>query len=150
MRYLGLDIGDRWIGIALSDPSAKLVSPFNILRRSNDITDIEAIASIIKQHDVGLVVVGLPRMLDGSLGIQAQKVENFTQQLRDKIDIPLEFRDERLTTVAAKHIMHVNGTASKKKRRKDGVKKTDRQRDDAVAAAVILQAFLDEGQSQPI
>jgi putative Holliday junction resolvase len=150
MRYLGLDIGDRWIGIALSDPSAKLASPFNILKRSDDITDIEAIASIIKQHDVGLVVVGLPRMLDGSIGIQAQKVQAFTQQLKQATEMEIEFRDEWLTTVAAKHIMHVNGTASKKKRRKDGIKKTDRQRDDAVAAAVILQAFLDEGQSQPI
>ena len=139
MRYLGLDIGDRWVGVALSDPSAKLASPFNILKRSDDITDIETIARIIKQHDVGLVVVGLPRMLDGSLGIQAQKVEDFTQQLRDKIDIPLEFRDERLTTVSARRLMRETGT-----------KKSRRKRDDAIAAAFILQAFLDEGQSRPI
>ncbi len=139
MRYLGLDIGDRWIGIALSDPSAKLASPFNILKRSDDTADIEAIARIIKQHDAGMVVVGLPRMLNGSLGIQAQKVEDFTQQLRDKIDIPVEFRDERLTTVSARRLMRATGT-----------KKSRRKRDDAIAAALMLQAFLDEGQSQPI
>jgi len=137
MRYLGLDIGDRWIGVALSDPSAKLASQLTILKRSDDIADMEAIDSIIKQHDVGLVIVGLPRMLDGSLGIQAQKVEAFTRQLQDRIDIPVEFRDERLTTVSARRLMRVSGT-----------KKSRRKRDDAIAAAIILQAFLDEEQSQ--
>ncbi len=133
MRYMGLDIGDRWIGVALSDPSAKLASPLTILKRSDDMADMEAIVSIIKEHDVGLVVVGLPRMLDGSLGIQAQKVEAFTRQLQDRIDIPVEFRDERLTTVSARRLMRESGT-----------KKARRKRDDAIAAAVILQAFLDE------
>jgi putative Holliday junction resolvase len=133
MRYLGLDIGDRWIGVALSDPSAKLASPLTILKRSDDIADLEAIVSIIEEHDVGLVVVGLPRMLDGSLGIQAQKVEAFTRQLQDRIDIPVEFRDERLTTVSARRLMRESGT-----------KKARRKRDDAIAAAIILQAFLDE------
>jgi putative Holliday junction resolvase len=137
MRYLGLDIGDRWIGVALSDPSAKLASPLTILKRSDDTADVEAIVSIIEQHDAGLVVVGLPRMLNGSLGIQAQKVEAFTRQLQDRIDIPIEFRDERLTTVSARRLMRASGT-----------KKSRRKRDDAIAAAVILQAFLDEDQSQ--
>lgn len=136
MRYMALDIGDSWTGVALSDPLAILASPLTILKRSDDITDIEAIASIIKQHDVGLVIVGLPRMMDGSLGIQAQKVEGFTQQLRDKIDIPVEFRDERLTTVSARRLMQASGT-----------KKSKRKRDDAIAAAVILQAFLDEDRA---
>ena len=88
-------------------------------------------------HDAGLVVVGLPRMLNGSLGIQAQKVEAFTRQLQDRIDIPVKFRDERLTTVSAHRLMRASGT-----------KKSRRKRDDAIAAAVILQAFLDEDQSQ--
>ena len=134
MRYLGLDIGDRWIGVALSDPSAKLASPLTILKRSDDIADMEAIVSIIKKHDVGLVIVGLPRMLNGSLGIQSQKVEVFTRQLQDMLDVPVEFRDERLTTVSARRLM-----------RTSGIKKSKRKRDDAMAAAIILQAFLDEG-----
>ena len=137
MRYLGLDIGDRWIGVALSDPSAKLASPLAVLKRSDDIADMEAIVNIIKEHDVGLVIVGLPRMLNGSLGIQAQKVEAFTKQLQDKVDMPVEFRDERLTTVSARRLMQASST-----------KKARRKRDDAIAAAVILQAFLDEEQSQ--
>ena len=146
MRYLGLDVGDRWIGAALSDPSAKLASPLTIIKRSDDTAVMQAISRIISENEVGKIIVGLPRMLDGSIGIQAQKVQAFTQQLKQATEVEIEFRDEWLTTVAAKHIMHVNGPASKKKRRKDGVKKTDRQRDDAVAAAVLLQNFLDEKQ----
>jgi len=139
MRYLGLDIGDRWIGVALSDPSAKLASPLTILKRSNDLIDLEAISRLIDQHQVRLVVVGLPRSLDGSLGIQADKVEAFTQQLRRKTEVPVEFRDEWLTTVSARRLM-----------RAADAKKARRKRDDAVAAAIILQGFLDEGQSQSI
>ena len=144
MRYLGLDAGDRWIGVALSDPSARLASPHSIIKRSDDIADMQAISRIISENEVGKIIVGLPRMLDGSIGIQAQKVQAFTRQLEQATEVEIEFRDEWLTTVAAKHIMHVNGPASKKKRRKEGIKKTDRQRDDAVAAAVLLQNFLDE------
>ncbi len=144
MRYLGLDVGDRWIGVALSDPSAKLASPHSIIKRTDDTADMEAINCIITENEVGKVIVGLPRMLDGSIGIQAEKVKAFTQQLHQKTEAEIEFRDEWLTTVAAKHIMHVNG--SKKKGRKDGVKKTARQRDDAIAAAVLLQSFLDENR----
>jgi len=139
MRYLGLDIGDRWIGIALSDPSAKLASPHTILKRSNDTTDSEAINHIIEKYDVRLIVVGLPRMMDGNLGIQARKVEDFTQQLRSKIDIPIEFRDERLTTVSAQRLMRVSCNRRSRK-----------NRDDAIAAAIMLQAFLDERQDLSI
>ena len=136
MRYLGLDVGDRWIGVAVSDPSAKLASPLTIIRRSDDITaDLEAITRIIEQQQAGLVIVGLPRMLDGSQGIQAEKVDAFTQQLRSKTDVPVEFRDEWLTTVSARRLMHESGN-----------RKAKSKRDDAAAAAVILQAFLDEGR----
>lgn len=135
MRYLGLDIGDRWIGIAISDPSAKLASPHTILKRSDDTTDSAAITYIIEKHNVRLVVVGLPLMMDGRLGIQAQKVEDFTRKLRDNIDIPVELRDERLTTVSARRLMRASGN-----------KKSRKIRDDAIAAAIMLQAFLDERQ----
>lgn len=132
-RYLGLDIGDRWIGVAISDPSAKLASPLTIIKRSEDLADIEAIAHIINQYDVKQVIVGLPRAMDGSLGRQAEKVEAFTQQMRRYIEVPVEFRDERLTTVSARRFMRETQT-----------KKSKKKRDDAIAAAVILQGFLDE------
>ncbi len=146
MRYLGLDVGDRWIGVALSDPSASIASPLTVIKRTEDETCIEDIARIISENEIGRVIIGLPRMLDGSIGIQAQKVQAFTWQLRKQTEAEIEFRDEWLTTMAAKHIMHINGPIGKKKRRKEGVKKTDRQRDDAIAAAVLLQNYLDENR----
>lgn len=119
--------------MAISDPSAKLASPLTIVKREEDLADIEAIAHIINQYDVKQVIVGLPRAMDGSLGRQAEKVEAFTQQMRRYIKVPAEFRDERLTTVSAKRFMRETQT-----------KKSKKKRDDAIAAAVILQGFLDE------
>ena len=132
-RYLGLDIGDRWIGVALSDPLGKLASPLTILKRSDFLADLEAIARIINQHEVKRVIVGLPRSMNGSLGSQAEKVETFTKKLHRHVEIPVEFRDERLTTVSARRMMRASQT-----------KKGKKKRDDAIAAAVILQGFLDE------
>jgi putative Holliday junction resolvase len=134
MRSLGLDIGDRRIGVALSDPGGILASPLTVIDRRDESLDIEAITDIISQQGVGRVIVGLPRSLDGSLGEQAEKVKAFTQKLASHIQVPLEYRDERLTTVMAERL-----------RRAAGGKKLGRKaRDDAQAAALILQGYLDE------
>lgn len=133
-RSLGLDIGDKRIGVALSDPQGILASPLTIINRKDEAADIEAIIDIIGQHQVGQIIVGLPRSMDGSLGRQAEKVKAFVGQLCGHIEIPLEFRDERLSTVAAKRLMREAGV---KKRR-------EKARDDAIAAAIILQGYLDE------
>ena len=135
MRSLGLDVGDKRIGVALSDPGGILASPLTIITRGDERLDIEAIINIISQYQVEQIVVGLPYSMDGSLGKQAEKVQAFTQKLSSYTKIPVEFRDERLTTVAAKRLMHSVNT--KKTRRK--------VRDDAIAAALILQGYLDEG-----
>ncbi len=133
---MGLDIGDRWIGVALSDPDGILASPLTIIDRQDDQRDIEAIIDLINQHQARQIIVGLPRSMDGSLGEQAKKVEAFTQKLYRHTETPVEFRDERLTTVSAKRLRR---TASTRKVRRD--------RDDAIAAAIILQGYLDEGRS---
>ena len=135
-RSLGLDIGDKRIGVALSDPGGILASPFTIISRSHETADIKAIIDIISQHQVNRVIVGLPRSMNGSIGKQAEKVEAFTRKLCSHTEVPVEFRDERLTTVSAKRLMQAAST--KKTRRK--------ARDDAVAAALILQGYLDETQ----
>jgi len=96
--------------------------------------DIGAIIDIISQHQVGQIVVGLPRSMDGSLGKQAEKVKAFVDKLCSHTRVPLEFRDERLSTVLAKRLMRAG---SAKKRR-------GKARDDAAAAAIILQGYLDE------
>jgi putative Holliday junction resolvase len=134
MRSLGLDIGDRRIGVALSDPEGILASPFTIINRWDESRDIKAITDIISQQQVGQVVVGLPRSLDGSLGRQAEKVKEFTQKLCSHTQVPVEYRDERLTTVMAERLKRAAG--SKKSREK--------VRHDAQAAALILQGYLDE------
>jgi len=131
MRSLGLDIGDKRIGVALSDPDGVLAVPFTIISRKGDAADIEAITSIVSQQQAGRIIVGLPRSMDGSTGGQADKVRTFTQKLCAQIEVPVEFRDERLTTVLAKRLMRSVG-------------KSKKTRDDAVAAALILQGYLDE------
>jgi len=134
MRSLGLDIGDKRIGVALSDPKGILASPFTIVNRRNETADIEAIVDIINQHQVERIIVGLPRSMDGSISKQAEKVGAFIQELRNHTKVPLEFRDERLSTVSANRLMQ-----------EIDVKKTrGKARHDAIAAAIILQGYLDE------
>lgn len=135
MRSLGLDIGDKRIGVALSDPQGILASPLTIINRRDESLDIEAITNIISQRQVEQIVVGLPLSMDGSIGKQAEKVKTFTQKLCSHTEVPVEYRDERLTTVSAERLMQAVNT--KKARGK--------ARHDAIAAALILQGYLDEG-----
>ncbi len=137
-RSLGLDVGDKWIGVALSDPRGILASPFTIIDCSDERQALEAIVDIVNQHQVEQIVVGLPRSMDGSIGKQAEKVKAFTQKLCSHTQVPVEFRDERLSTVSAKRLMRAAST--KKTRRK--------ARDDAIAAALILQGYLEEGHRE--
>ncbi len=121
--------------MALSDPTAVLASPLTIINRQDDLADPEAVTSIINQYHIARVIVGLPRSMDGGLGKQAEKVKAFAQKLRRHTEVPILFRDERLTTVSARRLMK---EANTKRARKES-------RDDAIAAAIILQAYLDEG-----
>jgi putative Holliday junction resolvase len=130
-RTLGLDVGDKRIGVALSDPQGILASPLTIITCRNETADIEAIMGIISQHQVERVIVGLPRSMNGSLGKQAEKVKAFAQSLCSQIKIPVEFRDERLSSVSARRLIQ---DARQKRARHD----------DAIAAALILQTYLDE------
>ena len=133
-RTLGLDIGDRWIGIALSDPGNILASPLSIIERTTEERDVAAITDIIRQHQVAKVIVGLPVSMDGKIREQAEKVKTFVRILSTATDLPVEFRDERLSTKSARRLMQESGR-----------KKSNRnKRDDANAAAVILQGYLDE------
>jgi putative Holliday junction resolvase len=135
MRCLGLDIGDRRIGVALSDDGGILASPFTIIERTDDSQALAAIVDIINKEQVRIIIVGLPLSLDGSLGGQAEKVRDFAQKLVEQVEIPVEYRDERLTTVMAQRLKRASG----------GKKGRGKTRYDAEAAAVILQGYLDEG-----
>jgi len=136
MRSLGLDVGDRRIGVALSDPEGILASTFSVIERKDDSLAIKAIIDVVNQKEVGQIIVGLPRSLDGSLGWQVEKVKQFIRRLRRHTKVKMDYRDERLTTVMARRLRRVSG--GKKGRGKGG--------DDAQAAAIILQSYLDESQ----
>ena len=122
--------------MALSDPEGILASPLTIIEREGDADTIEAIIDIIKDKEVGKIIVGLPKSMDGSIGVQAEKVMDFVDDLRKHTEIPIEFRDERLTSVSARRLMQADNRKAKKK-----------VRDDAIAAALILQGYLEEGRA---
>jgi putative Holliday junction resolvase len=129
---LGLDVGDARIGLALSDPLGIIATPLTIITRQDIDTDIQAIINIIAKHNVGRIIVGLPFSMDGTIGPQADKVRGFAGELARRVEIPLEYRDERLSTVEAKRMLQES-------------RKTSRlTRYDAAAAALILQAYLDD------
>jgi putative Holliday junction resolvase len=136
MRSLGLDIGDKRIGVALSDPGGILASPLTIIDGEDEGAAVEAITDIINEQQVRQVVVGLPRSMDGTLGWQAGKVKDFTRRLCEHTQVPVEYRDERLTTVMAERLKRASG----------GKKPGEKARSDAQAAAIILQGYLDEGR----
>lgn len=130
---MGLDVGDKRIGIALSDESATLASGLTTLQRVGPRKDLKAIAALVREHDVGDVVVGLPRSLDGSLGPQAQKVLQFMDELRPVVRIPVVSWDERFTSAVATQAL-IEGGVSRRGRK---------QVVDKVAATLILQSYLD-------
>ncbi len=134
MRVLGLDIGERRIGIALSDPSGTLARPLQTLVRSSRPADFAALAALVAEHEVELVVVGRPLSLDGSEGPQARRIARYADALAAHLPVPVVFWDERFTTVEAEEILRRN-----RRRRK----RADRADVDAVAAALILQRYLD-------
>jgi len=121
--------------VALSDPQGILASPFTIINCRDESADIESIINVIKEYQVGQVIVGLPRSMNGSLGGQAEKVKAFAQKLGEHTEVPIEFRDERLSTVSAKRLLQATGDRKLRKRAKH---------DDAIAAALVLQGYLDE------
>ena len=131
MALLGLDVGDKRIGIALSE--GRLAVPSDVLERTTEEEDLERIASLARKCDAERIVIGLPRSMDGSIGKQAELVLAFSKALANHISIPIKMCDERLTTVTADRLMHESG--AKRKKRKENI--------DAMAAAVILQAYID-------
>jgi putative Holliday junction resolvase len=129
---MGLDVGDSRIGVALSDPLGIMASPLTIIDRQNTDADFEAILAIIREHRVEGIVVGLPLSMDGSQGSQVEKVRDFAAALSRHAGLPVRFQDERLSTVQARRVVR-------------SARKTGRStRYDAAAAAVILQAYLDQ------
>jgi putative Holliday junction resolvase len=133
MRYLGLDVGDKRIGVALSDETATLASGLDNINRVGPRKDPKAVADLVRRHEVGEVVVGLPRKLDGTLGPQAQKVLEFVEALKAVVRVPIVPWDERFTSVVAQQTLAEAGAS--RRDRKANV--------DKVSAILILQNYLD-------
>lgn len=133
-RVLALDIGDVRIGIAVSDTSRRIAQPVSVYRRVGYGPDVRHILSLCQEYDTRLVLCGLPMNMDGSEGYQAQKVRAFGAELQ-KAGLTVYYQDERLTTVIAEKAL-LNGGM-----RREGRRETV----DKVAAAVILEQWLDSG-----
>jgi len=138
VRLLGLDVGDVRIGVALSDETGILATGLPTLQRVGPRKDVRAVAALVRDREVGEVVVGLPRRLDGSLGPQAEKVLAFMDSLRASLRVPVTPWDERLTTVEAERTLREAGAGSRE--RKASV--------DRIAAILILQNYLDARATQ--
>ncbi len=131
MRILGLDSGGRRIGVAMSDAEEMLASPLTVIEKSSDSEAIQAILELIRQYDVGKIIMGMPRHLNGKLGVEAGKVQTFIDELSKATSVPIDTRDEWLSTVAANRLLHEAGS------------RTRGRHVDAMAATFVLQGYLD-------
>lgn len=132
-RLLGFDVGEKTIGLALSDPTLAIATPLETLRRGKFAADAEKLGTIIVRQGVGGCVIGLPVNMDGSEGPRAQSVRAFAHNLAQRIDLPIAFWDERLSTAAVTRGM-IEADLSRARRA---------ELVDKAAAAYILQGFLD-------
>jgi putative Holliday junction resolvase len=155
MRSLGLDVGDKRTGVALSDPQGILATPLTVLIEKDEDAFIDEILKLVERYEARRIVIGLPRLLNGELGKQAGKVTAFAEKLslrakRSNLNqLDVQLWDERLSTKAAERLkMEAGGKGSKlRSRAKKGAKNyrvsPPKAKLDAVAAAFILQGFLD-------
>jgi putative Holliday junction resolvase len=138
-RLLGIDLGEKTIGLALSDPGRIIASPFVTLRRTRFSKDVKTLRALMDEYGIGAIVIGLPFNMDGSEGSRCQSVRQFADNLLEKMDIPIAFWDERLSTVAVTRTLL---EADMSRKRRDEVV-------DKMAAAYILQGALDRMKETP-
>jgi putative Holliday junction resolvase len=133
LRLMGLDIGEKTVGIAISDSDFRLAAPVETIRRTKFAADASRLASLMAERSVGGLVIGLPVNMDGSEGPRCQSVRHFAANLLKRMDVPIAFWDERLSTAAVTRAM-LDLDVSRAKRA---------QAVDRMAAAYILQGALD-------
>ncbi len=135
-RVLGLDLGDVRIGVAISDPGRRVAVPMGTVHTGAP-ADLKAIAALVRDNEVTLVVVGHPLTMSGGPGTRARHAEEFVSALRQVLPVPVVLQDERLSTVEAERALRESGADGRDRRRS-----VDRS-----AAAVILQSYLDRAAS---
>ena len=135
MKYLGLDLGTRSLGLSISDMTHTIASTYKTLRyEENDYNYLlQELKKIIEQEKIKKIILGLPKNMNNTIGESAERCLNFKKLLEEKLKITVEMQDERLTTVEATNYM-IEANMSKKKRK---------QKIDSLAANIILQTYLD-------
>jgi putative Holliday junction resolvase len=139
-RLLGLDVGTKTIGLALSDVTRSVATPYDTIRRSKFTADAKTIRHVVEENQVGALVIGLPLNLDGSEGPRAQSTRAFARNLAAHVEVPMVFWDERLSTAAVER--HLIEADVSRKRRAEVV--------DRMAAAYILQGALERLRRVPL
>jgi putative Holliday junction resolvase len=138
MRTMGLDVGSHTIGVAVSDELGITAQGLKTIRRKSKDEDLNEIIKIIDQFDIGKIVVGLPKNMDGTLGKQAEMVFQWIKTLKEKIHLPVVTWDERFSTIEASKVL-LEADLSRKKRKKVI---------DKLAAVLILQGYINKGRNQ--
>ncbi|NYB75965.1 Holliday junction resolvase RuvX [Sedimentibacter hydroxybenzoicus DSM 7310] len=131
-RLMGLDVGDRTIGVAVSDLLMITAQGVTTIKRTNIKNDINELKKIIDEYKVTKIVAGLPKMLNGSVGIQGEKVLSFLEKLKKHVDLPIELEDERFTTSISERML-IDADV-KRKKRKEVI--------DKLAAVHILSGYM--------
>ena len=132
MKILAIDYGSKRIGLAISDELGITARPLAVVERRNLDRDLDFLENVIRENNVEQIVLGLPLRLDGTRGIQCEKVERFAAVLKERFPIPLVFWDEALSTWEADELMMTAGIKSRKRRKMV----------DKIAAGIILQSYL--------
>ena len=132
-KILGLDVGDVWIGVAISDALLLTAQPLMTIKRESNKIAYEKIHEIIIKNNVEKVVVGLPKNMNNTIGPQSEKVIKFAEKLKNKFKIEIEYVDERMTTLMAEQVL-IEGSVRRENRKKYI---------DKIAATYILQSYLD-------
>ena len=133
MRVLGIDYGDRRIGLALSDKLLLTGQSLGSYQRQNKRADKLYFQQLIEKHDISKVVIGLPLLMNGTRGIQAQKTQDFAQWLEDALKLPTILWDERLTTQQALRVLTMHNVKGKQKKKFK----------DQISASIILSSYLE-------
>lgn len=131
-RLMGLDVGDKTIGVAVSDLLMITAQGVTTIKRTNSKNDLIELKKIIDQYQVTKIIVGIPKMLDGSIGIQGQKVLDFIEKMKKTIDLPVDLEDERFTTTISEKMLIEADV--KRKKRKEVI--------DKLAAVQILSSYM--------
>lgn len=136
-RVMGLDVGDRTVGVAISDPTRLIAQGVTTIRRTTLSADLVALKALVAEHEVTAIVVGWPLRLDGRPGEQARKVAQVAKAIEAATQLPVERFDERLTTVAAERALRESALDGRGRRKLI----------DQVAASLILQGWLDRART---